>query len=104
IEMNKETDDDEVINIKIDLGYSDDIILNDLRKLIPIWRDELNVRTKNKQTVPSWEVTRKKIIEYSVFPLIDLKLWAKANNCTITNRVLAVTLFPLGEYGEMNLI
>lgn len=104
IKMNKETDDDEIINIKIDLGYSDDIILNDLKKLIPIWRGELNVQTKNKQTVPSWEVTRKKIIEYSVFPLIDLKLWAKANNYTITNKVLAVTLFPLGEYGEMNLI
>ncbi|SUC21440.1 Uncharacterised protein [Proteus mirabilis] len=39
-----------------------------------------------------------------MFPLIDLKLWARANNCTITNKVLAVTLFPLGEYGEMNLI
>ncbi|EEI46704.1 MULTISPECIES: DUF6387 family protein [Proteus] len=104
IEKIKKIDDAEIINIKVDLSYSDDFILNDIKKLIPIWRDELNICTKNKQIVPSWEITRKKLIEYSVFPLIDLKLWARANNCTITNKVLAVTLFPLGEYGEMNLI
>lgn len=53
-----------------DLSKSDDDIISSFRKLLPIWRNELQIDADGKKR--SWEYVRGKIISYKIFPLIDL--------------------------------
>ncbi|HBQ0113170.1 TPA: DUF6387 family protein [Klebsiella variicola] len=82
--------------LSIDVSVPDDILLSEFKRLIPTWREELNVE-KSHSINSSWAVIRKKIIEYKVLPYLDLTIWANANNITIPHGVMAVALFPYGE-------
>ncbi|HBW0874923.1 DUF6387 family protein [Klebsiella quasipneumoniae] len=82
--------------LSIDISTPDDILLSEFKRLIPIWRQELNVE-ESLSINASWAIVRKKIIEYKVIPYIDLTIWACANKIIIPHGVMCVALFPYGE-------
>lgn len=83
--------------LEVDLDTPDEILIEDFKRLLPIWRKEIGVNSVDIPLSNSWEVVKKKIIEYKVLPYIDLTIWANANKITIPHGVMAVALFPDGE-------
>ncbi|WP_430624572.1 DUF6387 family protein [Salmonella enterica] len=47
-----------------------------------------------------WDLAKKKLIDYSLFPLIDMLIWETKTENTITHSVKAVAVYPDGEYGK----
>lgn len=45
----------------------------------------------------------RKLFDYRAAAYIDLKIWERLTNSRITKKCMAVTLFPEGEYGELDL-
>jgi hypothetical protein len=88
-----------VINLK---ENTDKTILSDIKKLLPHWRKvlEINEPTENIYSKPSHF---KKIIDYKIIPLLDLKIWSLLENKNIPHRVLTVSIYPNGEKGETEL-
>jgi hypothetical protein len=83
--------------ISIDLTVPDEILISDMKNLLPKWRNELCIEAEEIQLNNSWSVIRKKIIEYNVLPYIDLYLWSSIKDVSIPGGVLAVSLFPDGD-------
>ncbi|EOG9027116.1 MULTISPECIES: DUF6387 family protein [Proteus] len=88
---------------KIDLMKSDEVILYEMSHLLKTWRNELDIPDDDDTIKNGWYVVKDKILSYRMFPLIDLILWEKAMSNKITNGVLAVSLFPNGEYDSINI-
>lgn len=87
---------------RIDLMKNDEQILYDMKSLLKKWRAEL--KFNNSPSIKtSWSVVRDKIILYKAIPLIDLMIWELATENKITDGVLAVTLFPEGEYDAIQI-
>lgn len=82
----------------IDLSWPDEMLLKDIELLLPIWRSELGISVENEPINTSWDVLRRKVIDYALIPMVDLVIWEKKTGNKITNGVLAVTLFPEGDY------
>lgn len=92
------------IHCVIDLGIDDEFILSSIKEILPIWRKQMNVSPGFGGECPiktSWPVNRQKLISYNAFAFYDLMRWQHVTNNKITNSVLAATLYPNGEYGEM---
>ncbi len=85
----------ESLFLSIDVSTPDDILLSEFKRLIPIWRKELNVE-KRPSVNSSWAVIKKKILKYKVIPYIDLTIWANANNIIIPHGIMSIALFPYG--------
>lgn len=83
--------------ISIDLNNRDDVLIDSLTKLLPLWRNELNKPEPQKPVSGTWDSIRRKIIDYKIIPMIDLLSWSKSNESKISLGVLAVALFPDGE-------
>lgn len=83
--------------VSINLDVPDEILISDMKNLLPKWRNELGIEAEEIQLNNSWSVVRKKIIEYNVLPYIDLYLWSNMNGVSIPGGVLAVSLFPDGD-------
>ncbi|MBL5827666.1 DUF6387 family protein [Serratia fonticola] len=88
---------------KVDILKQDDVIISELLKLIKLWRREIGVPDPTPLIKNSWSVVKDKIISYAIFPLIDLMMWEEATSNKITNGVLAVSLFPDGDYDAINI-
>lgn len=88
----------------INLDWPDELIVKDLMQLLPLWRDGLSkINESQFSTLQSWEVVKRKIFDYNIFPMIDLLTWAGWSGKTITKAVLAVSLFPDGRYDYTNI-
>ncbi|WP_260833688.1 DUF6387 family protein [Yersinia wautersii] len=87
----------------MDLELDDKLIIDSLSRLIPEWRKEMGVLVSEEPVNSSWAVSRAKILDYKIIPLFDLLAWSEKTNNSITNGVLAVTLFPDGEYDSINI-
>lgn len=96
-------DNDGSIYVEIDLDLDDKLIIDSLSRLIPEWRKEMGVLVSEEPVNSSWAVSRAKILDYKIIPLFDLLAWSEKTNNSITNGVLAVTLFPDGEYDSINI-
>ncbi|EOG8302509.1 DUF6387 family protein [Yersinia enterocolitica] len=96
-------DNDGSIYVEIDLELDDKLIIDSLSRLIPEWRKEMGVLVSEEPVNSSWAVSRAKILDYKIIPLFDLLAWSEKTNNSITNGVLAVTLFPDGEYDSINI-
>ncbi|MBK4715400.1 MULTISPECIES: DUF6387 family protein [Tenebrionibacter/Tenebrionicola group] len=83
--------------ISLDLNVPDEILISDMKNLLPKWRGELGIEAEEIKINNSWPVIRKKIIEYNVLPYIDLHSWANIKAVSIPGGVLAVSLFPDGD-------
>lgn len=89
--------------ISIDLNVSDEILVSDFKKLLPVWREEMGMQPEDIPLNNYWEVVKRKVIDYRVLPYIDLLLWAKVKNVTIPTSILTVALWPHGERGEFGI-
>ena len=82
-----------------DLSKSDDDIISSFRKLLPIWRNELQIDADGKKR--SWEYVRGKIISYKIFPLIDLldltKIYTHVTKKRVPKKIIAAMIYPDGE-------
>lgn len=83
--------------LEVDLNTPDEILIDDFKRLLPIWRKELGVNSVEIGMSSSWDVVKKKIVEYQVLAYIDLTIWANVNKLIIPHGVMAVALFPDGE-------
>ncbi|WP_114192486.1 DUF6387 family protein [Edaphovirga cremea] len=88
---------------KVNLLKQDAIITSELLELIKMWRKDLGIPEPTPLIKNTWPIIKDKIISYAAFPLIDLIMWEKATSNKITNGVLAVSLFPDGDYDSINI-
>lgn len=88
--------------IKVDLSRPDELLVDAFKSNLKNWRSSLSIKEKDK-IYQSWDTIKKRIIDYSLFPLIDLMIWSKVRNVTITNAVLAVAVYPNGDYDSINI-
>lgn len=92
------------IHCSIRLDAQDDLIINDLKRLLPQWREQLGITLDEDRIKNSWSIVRSKIISYQAIALYDLLLWQKATGNQITNGVLAVSLYPEGDFDSTNIV
>lgn len=96
--------DNDTLMLNIDMTWPDEVLIQDFKTLLPIWRKELDYEVGNDiNIISSWGVIKKKILDYKVILLLDLQDWASVFNVNITNRVMAQALFTDGEYDSTNL-
>ena len=89
--------------IFIDLeNNTDKEIKADLEKLLPAWREALEI-DEPEGIYYSKALDYEKVASYGIIPLLDLMIWEKLTNQKIPLRVLVVALFPRGEKGENEL-
>lgn len=103
--VSKVIDTDNTMHVKLNLNYPDEIIIEDLKGLLKTWRGELNFNEGNEdiKNNTSWDVTRRKIFDYKVFPIIDLMCWEKFTKSRVTNKKIASLVFVDGEYDSTNI-
>ncbi|MBG6243129.1 MAG: hypothetical protein EKE20_15505 [Candidatus Symbiopectobacterium sp. Dall1.0] len=99
----KETSDESGVYAHIDLAYSDEFLLEDLKRVLPMWRKAMGQVNKKCLAKNTTDVILNKSLEYRVVPILDLKLWSLENNVSIPNSVLVAAVYPLGEKGEYQL-
>lgn len=92
------------IHCAIRLDAQDDLILDELKRLLPEWREQLGIKQQENKIKNSWDIVRNKIISYQAIALRDLMMWQKASGNQITNGVLTVALYPEGEYDSTNIV
>lgn len=92
------------MHLSINLDWPDELIIKDLMQLLPMWREGLsNTGGSHLFTSQSWEIIKRKIFDYNIFPILDLLTWAKWSGKKITKGVLSVVLFPDGRYDYTNI-
>lgn len=90
--------------VKLDLRYPDEFLIEDLSSLLSLWRNSLNIPDPNNElSINSWEVARRKIISYGIFPYADLFCWQKITGNRISSSVIAGSIFPDLSVGEKKL-
>ena len=92
------------IHCAIRLDTQDDLIISELKKLLPQWRKQLGIELESERIKTSWDIVRNKILSYQAIALRDLLMWQKATGNQITNGVLTVSLYPEGEYDSTNIV
>jgi hypothetical protein len=95
--VNLLTDSLDNLMVTIDLNNRDEVLIEALSNLLPLWRNELKIPEPSKPVAGGWGSIRRKILEYKIIPLIDLLSWANSTKSKISNGVLSVALFPDGE-------
>lgn len=87
------------MHLSIDIAKHDKEILDDLARLLPIWRKELNIGVPEKKR--GWGYIRGKILTYKILPLIDLlelaKVYTFINKKRVPKRIISLLLYPNGE-------
>ncbi|WP_368894718.1 DUF6387 family protein [Morganella morganii] len=98
-------DTNHIMHVKLNLEYPDEIIVEDIKGLLKIWREELdfNEESEGMKNNTSWDVTKRKIFDYKVFPIIDLMCWEAFTKTRITNKKIASLIFVNGEYDSTNI-
>tara|TARA_R110000751_G_scaffold307192_2_gene427676 strand:- start:3729 stop:4529 length:801 start_codon:yes stop_codon:yes gene_type:complete len=89
-----------ICNIGLD-NYTDDEILIALKHHLPLWRKDLNISEPKKRFIKPAEI--EKIRDYRIIPFLDLMIWERDTDVTISKSVMATCVFPDGEIGEVDL-
>ena len=86
------------VNITIDMGLPDKVLIEQFRQLLKVLREPLQEVgfTIDNRLRPDFEGWAK----FGVLPFLDLTLWAKIESVQIPSRVMADAIFPAGEGGE----
>lgn len=90
--------------IEVDMSWPDEMLIDDFKFMLKTFRNKFSMKPIREDAISSWEITKKKLIEYSMFPIIDLMIWEKCSVNKITNGVLAVAVFPDGDYDSINIM
>ncbi|AWO80700.1 DUF6387 family protein [Serratia marcescens] len=89
--------EDEVV-IKVNLAsYTDDELIAEFKELLKEWRFELDIDEPQASKTRVGISTIKKIINYKVFPFLDLMLWEVIDGRKISNDLASRVLFPDDE-------
>lgn len=98
-------DTNHTMHVKLNLKYPDEIIIEDIKGLLKTWREELgfNEESEGVKSSTSWDVTKRKIFDYKIFPIIDLMCWEAFTKKRITNKKIASLIFVNGEYDSTNI-
>ena len=87
----KQIDSTSTIYLALRLGKrTDKEILEDLKKLLPLWRNQLGIPPPQKKSASP--VLFKKVKPYNIVPYFDLLIWQLFSNCKITYAEQAVAL------------
>lgn len=90
--------------IELNLKQPDDIIIEDIKEMLPIWREELGIPSKEIVSNSTWGTVKKKIFDYQIFPIMDLMYFSELSNQKITNKILASEVFRSDEYDATNIM
>ncbi|UZK73195.1 DUF6387 family protein [Proteus mirabilis] len=104
--VSKVIDTDSTMHVKLNLEYPDEIIIEDIKGLLKTWRIELGYNGVGGEikSNTSWDVTKRKIFDYKIFPIIDLMCWEKFKKTRVTNKKIASLVFVDGEYDSTNIV
>jgi hypothetical protein len=80
--------------------FTDEEILQELRWLLPRWREQKGIKSRKTSKSRIGQKTFVRIIERRLIPLLDLMLWGRRELVSITNAELAYKLFD-GSDGEI---
>ena len=71
---------------------SDDEIIGSLRALLPVWRKEYGIKGRKQEVFGLGKIL--KLVDYRILPMIDLLMWAKLNDVSLSNTILSRVLYP----------
>ena len=71
---------------------SDDEIIGSLRALLPVWRKEYVIKGRKQEAFGLGKIL--KLVDYRILPMIDLLMWAKLNDVSLSNTILSRVLYP----------
>lgn len=83
--------------INVNLNFSDDVLIEQFKKWLSGIRSDLNMQMKTKNIKES---DLKSWILYGVLPYIDLKIWEREAEVSISNRFMADAIYLSGVGGE----
>ncbi|HDF2363971.1 TPA: hypothetical protein PC505_000972 [Morganella morganii] len=82
-----------LVGIDLD-GATDDEIIASISKLLPLWRAQLSLPEKEHVAPKRIGVkTLQKLISNRVIPILDLLLWERINNKSVSNPMLSLLVF-----------
>lgn len=71
---------------------SDEEIIGSLRALLPVWRKEYGIKGSKQEAFGLGKIL--KLVDYRILPMIDLLMWAKLNDVSLSNTILSRVLYP----------
>ena len=71
---------------------SDDEIIGSLRALLPVWRKEYGIKGRKQEAFGLGKIL--KLADYRILPMMDLLMWAKLKDVTLSNTLLSRVLYP----------
>lgn len=71
---------------------SDDEIIGSLRTLLPLWRKEYGIKGRKQEAFGLGKII--KLVDYRILPMMDLLMWAKLKNVSLSNTILSRVLYP----------
>jgi len=71
---------------------SDEEIIGSLRALLPVWRKEYGIKGRKQEAFGLGKIL--KLVDYRILPMIDLLMWAKLNDVSLSNTILSRVLYP----------
>ncbi|WBG91931.1 DUF6387 family protein [Pantoea piersonii] len=71
---------------------SDDEIIGSLRALLPGWRKEYGIKGRKQEAFGLGKIL--KLTDYRILPMMDLLMWAKLKDISLSNIILSRVLYP----------
>ncbi|WP_397323611.1 DUF6387 family protein [Pantoea agglomerans] len=71
---------------------SDDEIIGSLRALLPMWRKEYGIKGRKQEAFGMGKIL--KLADYRILPMMDLLMWAKLKDISLSNTILSRVLYP----------
>lgn len=71
---------------------SDDEIIGALRALLPVWRKEYGIKGRKQETFGLGKI--RKLADYRILPMMDLFMWAKLKDVSLSNTLLSSVFYP----------
>lgn len=71
---------------------SDEEIIGSLRALLPVWRKEYGIKGRKQEAFGLGKIL--KLVDYRILPMIDLLMWAKLKDVSLSNTILSRVLYP----------
>lgn len=71
---------------------SDDEIIGSLRALLPMWRKEYGIKGRKQEAFGLGKIL--KLADYRILPMMDLLMWAKLKDISLSNTILSRVLYP----------
>ncbi|QGY57377.1 hypothetical protein PAASB05_05550 [Pantoea agglomerans] len=71
---------------------SDEEIIGSLRALLPVWRKEYGIKGRKQEAFGLGKIL--KLADYRILPMMDLLMWAKLKDVSLSNTLLSRVLYP----------